>query len=123
MIIKYLYVFQLLKLDGLPGQSTRLVTSIATKAESDTVTIQGTLSPVVDRPMFMASKGKMFPAKLVTVQVLVQVYNSPHYLGYLFYTSFFVYYISTVEIMQKGDLKTSTKYTCIILTRGNFKLL
>ena len=57
-----MYVFQQLNLGGLPGQTTHLAMSIATKAESDTVTIQGTLSPVLDRLILMASKGKMFHA-------------------------------------------------------------
>ena len=52
---------------GLPGHTTRPVMSTVTKAESDTVTMQGTLSHVRDHLIFMASRGKMFHAQLVTV--------------------------------------------------------
>ena len=54
---------------GLPGHTTRPVTSTVTKAESDTVTMQGTLSHVLDHLIFMASRGKMFRAQLLAVQV------------------------------------------------------
>lgn len=55
---------------GRPGHTTPPVMSTVTKAESDTVTMQGILSHVLDHLIFMASRGKMFHAQLVTVQVL-----------------------------------------------------
>ena len=64
-----MYLFQLPNMAGLPGHTTPPVTSTVTKAESDTVTMPGTLSHVQDHLIFMASRGKMFHAPLVTVQV------------------------------------------------------
>lgn len=65
-----MYLFQLPNMAGLPGHTTPPVMCTVTKPESDTVTMQGTLSHVLDHLIFMASRGKMFHAQLVTVQVL-----------------------------------------------------
>lgn len=55
---------------GHPGHTTLPVMRTATRAESVTVTTQGTLSHVMDRLMFMASRPRLSHAQSVIVQVI-----------------------------------------------------
>ena len=70
MSLSLMYFFQLPSLAGHPGHTLLPVTSIVTKADSDTVTMQGTRSHVLDRLIPMASRSKISHAQPVTVQVL-----------------------------------------------------
>jgi len=68
----YMHFFQLQNMAGHPGHTTLPVMRTATRAESDTVTTQGTLSHVMDRLMFMVSRPRLSHAQSLIVQVILK---------------------------------------------------